>query len=265
MAEAFRSGTVIVVSLNTLFILLDLWVIPKLFFQMLAIRLVWNSVLIGLHFSPIPRDDTARVLLGLHLTGLGLVVVIASAGGLPSGYAPGLMLLFLGMPVLVPMSAGEAARVERSIIASRAGSGSGGISTSGMSRDTGGGGLAGRATTQVSSPVAGMGDTGPRVVKGGSAPSRSREEIELVFDKNKGSIFALYNRALRRDPTLQGKIVLEMTIAPSGVVTACRVVSSELGDPEMERKLIQRVKMFRFKDKDVAIVTTTKPIDFFPA
>lgn len=162
-------------------------------------------------------------------------------------------------------SAGEAARVERSIIASRAGSGSGGISTSGMSRDTGGGGLVGRATTQVSSPVAGMGDTGPRVVKGGSAPSRSREEIELVFDKNKGAIFALYNRALRRDPTLQGKIVLEMTIAPSGVVTACRLVSSELGDPEMERKLIQRVKMFRFKDKDVAIVTTTKPIDFFPA
>jgi protein TonB len=43
------------------------------------------------------------------------------------------------------------------------------------------------------------------------------------------------------------------------------VVSSELGDPEMERKFIQRVKMFRFKDKDVAIVTTTKPIDFFPA
>jgi len=67
-------------------------------------------------------------------------------------------------------SAGEAARVERSIIASKAGSGSGGISTSGMSRNTGGGGLAGRATTQVSSPVAGMGDAGARVVKGGSAP-----------------------------------------------------------------------------------------------
>ena len=162
-------------------------------------------------------------------------------------------------------AAGEAARVERSIIASTAGSGSGGISTSGMSRATGGGGLAGRATTQVSSPVAGMGDAGPRVVKGGSAPSRSREEIELVFDKNKGSIFALYNRALRRDPTLQGKIVLELTIDPSGVVTACSVVSSEISDSEMERKLVQRVKMFRFQDKDVATVTTTKPIDFFPA
>ena len=34
---------------------------------------------------------------------------------------------------------------------------------------------------------------------------------------------------------------------------------------EMERKLVQRVKLFKFQDKDVATVTTTKPIDFFPA
>ena len=162
-------------------------------------------------------------------------------------------------------ASGEAARVERSVIAAKAGSGSGGISTAGMSRDTGGDGLAGRSTTRIASPVAAMADAGPSVVKGGSAPSRSREEIELVFDYNKGSIFALYNRALRRDPGLQGKIVLELTINPLGVVTDCKVVSSELQDPEMERKLVQRVKMFRFQDKDVATVTTTKPIDFFPA
>ena len=162
-------------------------------------------------------------------------------------------------------ASGDAARVERSLITASTGKGSGGINTAGLSRNTGGGGLAGRSTTQVSGPVAGMGGGGPRVVKGGGAPSRSREEIELVFDKNKGSIFALYNRALRRDPTLQGKLVLRLTIEPSGAVTDCEVVSSELGDPEMERKLVQRVKMFRFEAKDVARVTTTKPIDFFPA
>jgi TonB family protein len=162
-------------------------------------------------------------------------------------------------------ASGDAARVERSLITASTGRGSGGINTAGMSRNTGGGGLAGRSTTQVSAPVAGMGDGGPRVVRGGGGPSRSREEIELVFDKNKGSIFALYNRALRRDPTLQGKLVLRLTIEPSGVVSDCEVVSSELGDAEMERKLVQRVKMFRFEAKDVARVTTTKPIDFFPA
>ena len=48
-------------------------------------------------------------------------------------------------------------------------------------------------------------------------------------------------------------------------MTAARVVSSELGDAELERKLVARVKMFRFEAKDVAPMTTTKPIEFFPA
>lgn len=159
-------------------------------------------------------------------------------------------------------SAGDAERVERAMIMSKA-EGSGGINTGSMSRNTGGGSLEGRNTTKIASPV--VVAAGPSVQKGGSAPSRSREEIELVFEKNKGAIFALYNRALRRDPTLQGKLVLELTIDPTGKVTACKVVSSELADAEMERKLVQRVKLFRFKEKDVATITTTKPIDFFPA
>ena len=43
------------------------------------------------------------------------------------------------------------------------------------------------------------------------------------------------------------------------------IVSSELGDPELERKLVLRVKQFRFEARDVEPITTTKPIDFFPA
>ena len=87
----------------------------------------------------------------------------------------------------------------------------------------------------------------------------------MVFDQNKGAIYALYSRALRKDPTLQGKLVLKLTIEPTGTVSACDVVWSEISDDELLQKLIARVKMFRFPDKDVATVTTTKPIDFFPA
>ena len=72
-------------------------------------------------------------------------------------------------------------------------------------------------------------------------------------------------RALRKNPALRGKLVLKLTIAPSGQVTDCLVVSSELGEASFEKRLIARVKMFRFEAKDVATVTTTKPIDFFPA
>jgi protein TonB len=163
-------------------------------------------------------------------------------------------------------SVGEAARNERSMITSKVGTASGGINTADMSRNTGGSGIAGRSTTQVKSPVAGIGPAGGASRTGISGKaSRSREEIELVFDKNKGAIFALYNRALRNDPSLEGKVVLRLTIAPNGQITLCEIVSSELGDPDLENKLVQRIKLFRFEAKDVEAITTTKPIDFFPA
>ena len=75
-------------------------------------------------------------------------------------------------------------------------------------------------TTQVASPVAGLERNAGGARREGTSnlASRSREEIELVFDRNKGAIFALYNRALRNDPTLEGKLVLRLTIAPTGEV-----------------------------------------------
>ena len=164
-------------------------------------------------------------------------------------------------------SVGEAERNTRSMITSKVGTASGGINTAALSRNTGGSGIAGRNTTQVASPVAGIGQSagGARRTGTSGKASRSREEIELVFDKNKGVIFALYNRALRMDPSLEGKLVLRLTIAPSGEVTFCEIVSSELDDLDLERKLVQRIKMFRFEARDVEPITTTKPIDFFPA
>ena len=164
-------------------------------------------------------------------------------------------------------SIGGAARNERSMITSKVGAASGGINTASMSRNTGGTGIAGRTTTKVDSPVAGLAQNagGARRTGISGKASRSREEIELIFDKNKGAIFALYNRALRRDPTLEGKLVLRLTIAPSGIVTFCEIVSSDLGDLELEDKLVRRVKLFRFEARDVEAITTTKPIDFFPA
>jgi TonB family protein len=164
--------------------------------------------------------------------------------------------------------AGERTRVDRSILTAKVGAGSGGIAVGEVSKGFGGGstGLKGHATAQVSAATTESGAAAEAQRSGKSAKAaRTREEIELVFDKNKSAIYSLYSRALRENPALQGKVVLEVTIAPSGEVTECRVISSELGDPELERKLVARVKMFRFDDRDVATMTTTKPIEFFPA
>jgi TonB family protein len=119
----------------------------------------------------------------------------------------------------------------------------------------------------VTSTIArgGLDSRGPTRTGSSGKAARSREEIELVFDRNKGAIYGLYNRALRERAELQGKLVLEFTVAPTGEVTMCRVVSSELNDPDLESKIVARVRLFHFDARDVETITTTKPIDFFPS
>jgi protein TonB len=161
-------------------------------------------------------------------------------------------------------------RAERSLVTARTGVGSGGINTGKLSSGfgSGPGNLKGHAAgTAVPSFADRIGADKAQASRSGSGgkASRSREEIEIVFDRNKSAIYSLYSRALREQPELQGKVVVQLTIAPSGEVTDCRIVSTELNDAELERKLLARIRMFRFEAKDVEAMTTTKPIEFFPA
>jgi TonB family protein len=157
---------------------------------------------------------------------------------------------------------------ERSLITSRAGAASAGITSAPMSRGFGGGAgsLHGTDAARVTSSImqSGLNADSPSNGRGGSA-GRSEEEIAMVFDRNKGAIYALYERALRTNPMLQGKLVIQFTIAPGGEVMRCRVVSSELHDPALEREIVARVMLFRFEPEKVDPTTATKPIDFFPA
>ena len=162
---------------------------------------------------------------------------------------------------------GEQTRSERSLLTSKVGGSSGGINTASLSRGYGGGAgsLNGHTTTQVSSAVLAA-QAAEKVQRGAGSnkASRSEEEITRVFDRNKGAIDSMYQRALREKPDLQGKVVFEVTIAPDGSVASCQILSSELNDPELERKLIARIKSFRFEERDVGTITVTKPLDFFP-
>lgn len=99
----------------------------------------------------------------------------------------------------------------------------------------------------------------------GAGKRRTSNEVERVFQKNKSSIFNLYNRALRKNPSLTGKVVIELTIAPDGSVSGAKILSSELGDEALERKLILKIKKFRFSNANFAETTVTYPIDFLPS
>ncbi|HHC72956.1 MAG TPA: energy transducer TonB [Thiotrichales bacterium] len=154
----------------------------------------------------------------------------------------------------------------RSLITSQAARGSGGIRTSSVSRNVASSArLAERETTQVESKLATEKEKQAARKREGRKAARSLEELQLVFDRNKGRIYRIYNRALRKDPTLAGKVVLEITIAPTGKVTRCRIVSSELNDKALERKLVVLVKSFDFGARQVETMVATYPLDFLPS
>jgi len=158
----------------------------------------------------------------------------------------------------------EAKTFKRQILTSGvAASGSGGIDTSSLSTGIGSTSLQGRQTTRIESPVDQVAKKGSRT-DNNNRPGRTYEEVTLVIDSNKGRIFNMYNRMLRKDPTLSGKIVFEITIAPSGDVTDVKIVSSELHSPDLEKRLIVLFKSFNFGAKRVETMVVTFPIDFLP-
>lgn len=152
-------------------------------------------------------------------------------------------------------------------LTARATQGSGGIKTDTLNRSLTGSELAQRQTSRVTSNI----ESDSKLAKADSRSGKSRNgqrseaEIERVFQKNKGSIFSIYNRELRKDPSLQGKVVLELTIDASGVVTKCIILSSELDNEKLEKRLISRIKKFKFVSKKVPVFTVRYPIEFLPS
>ena len=146
---------------------------------------------------------------------------------------------------------------------------SGGIKTDTLNRTIKTNELTQRQTTRVESKIEAdskkLAKASTTRTQEGSAAKRSAGEIERVFQQNKGGIFNIYNRALRKNPSLAGQVVVELTIAPGGQVTAVKILSSELGDETLERKLVLKIKKFKFSSSNVAEITVTYPIDFLPS
>ncbi|MDH5369879.1 MAG: TonB family protein [Gammaproteobacteria bacterium] len=153
---------------------------------------------------------------------------------------------------------------QESVLNTNAKQSSGGINTSKFSRNTDSTDLAQRKVSKVSSNI---GNSVTNIARRSQTDKNTRglEELTLVFDKYKGALQSIYQRALRKDPTLQGKVVFELTINASGKVTKCIIISSELRSKPLEKRLISRVKSFRFAAKNVATITVTMPIDLLPS
>lgn len=94
---------------------------------------------------------------------------------------------------------------------------------------------------------------------------RSEADVAYVMDKHKSILHSIYRRARRSNPGLQGKIVLEITILPSGQVANVRVKSSELNDKSLESSLVARIRQFDFGKRPVETLTVVVPVEFLPS
>ena len=179
-----------------------------------------------------------------------------------------------------PRVAGQAV-AQRSLVAMQAkGGSSGGIGYAAVSRNIGngnvdrlGGGGIGKGGSggngvglgSVESAIADIAESS-RPLSDGPGPGRTDEEIQIVFDRYKATLYRIYNRELRKDPTLRGKILLRISIATSGSVSLCKVESTDLGSPDLVEMIVARIKRFNFGPKDgVPTMTILYPIDFLPA
>jgi hypothetical protein len=165
---------------------------------------------------------------------------------------------------------GEAAsdRPTRSLVSTKAPGSSGGVNLAALSREVGGGNgkhLEGVAVARATSSIGGTGGT-DRPLSGGPGSSRTDEEIQIVFDRHKAGLYRLYNRELRRDPTLQGQMTLRLTIEPDGSVSLCTLQSTDMKAPQLSAQIVERVKTFDFGAKEgISALTILYPIDFLPA
>jgi hypothetical protein len=164
----------------------------------------------------------------------------------------------------------QSARPERSMLTTNAPGSSGGIRLATLSRDFGPNGgsergaIRGAALTQATSTISSI---APAEHPSGKGPglARTDEEIQIVFDRYKQSLYRLYNRELRKDPTLQGQMVLRLTIEPNGSVSFCQLSSTDMKAPDLVAQVVERVKTFDFGAKEVPAITIVYPIDFLPA
>src|SRR5215467_8545190 len=129
------------------------------------------------------------------------------------------------------------------------GNGGGGVGGRGAGANGGGGGGIGGGGRAVS-PITGITGADRPKARSGPGAARTDEEIQIVFDRYKASFYRLYNRELRKDPSLKGQIVLRLTIEPDGSVSMCTQQSSDMNAPDLASQVVSIVRTINFGAKD---------------
>jgi hypothetical protein len=128
----------------------------------------------------------------------------------------------------------------------------------------------GRGSGNQGYGLGGLGDKkNANVQAGGAEESFSgtidREAIRRVILQNINQFKSCYERALNRDPSLSGKIVLNWSIVDKGRVGEAGVGSSTMGSSEVEQCTVRVLRTLRFPEPPAGQVADVQyPFVFAP-
>jgi hypothetical protein len=163
--------------------------------------------------------------------------------------------------------AGASNQTQRKFIGKKVAGNSGGVDTSRLTTNVGSKGeLAGRKNTEYVAPSEGLASIAAKqiVTEDTVLGNRETESIRKVLDANKGAIYAIYRKALRSDPSLQGKVTVKLSIEPNGTVSKIELVFSELDSKGVENKLLNRIKLINFGEQSVTTTVLDYSFNFLP-
>ena len=162
----------------------------------------------------------------------------------------------------------EEVKVKRSFLAGAANKQSEGVTTSSVSRTIESDALSTKNTEVVrlaeEEILATEGAIAEEEAASALAGQRTEISIRRTLEANKSRLYALYNRALRKDPFLKGKVMFEIEIQPNGSISRVDIKSSGLNNAKLERQLTVILRSIRFPEEDVSVMTTIWAIEFLP-
>lgn len=92
-----------------------------------------------------------------------------------------------------------------------------------------------------------------------------QNEIAQQVNRRKGAITACYEKQLKKNPKLSGKVKVQFTIQESGRVDEARVIEDSTGDGAVGQCIVENIKRWRFPKPDGGSVTVAYPFLFTPA
>jgi outer membrane biosynthesis protein TonB len=143
------------------------------------------------------------------------------------------------------------------------GGAAGGLATSGINslirNDGAAGALGGKGDRQVAGKVTAQ----PRLSQIKGTGELSKDEIQRVINSHVGEIQYCYEKQLRTNSGLAGRVVLEWSVSSSGSVSVVKVATSSLSSNDATKCMMDKVKNWKFpKPRGNGAVTIVYPFVF---